>query len=360
MVGRAGGRCAPSAGRWDPRTSYPHGVRIAVVGAGVVGMSTTAALLDAGHQVDCFESGAIMGERSAGATRIFRLAHVDPELVRLAQRAKAGFGRWSEQAGRPMLVNSECVITGIDAADRAAAMAEAGADYEVVGVGSGRLRLPVREEPAVALIDVGGGVVNVDAVRDFLTQRAGSAVVSEPVYRLGITSGGAAQVVAAGGRREYDALLLAAGANTAHLAMQVGIYTPPLLAHHLRCTFRVEGDGWQSWIDKPADRPGTYQHQSGPGRWAVGGYVDPELTRWEVGREVAIDASRAALIDYARQYLAVDPSVAESLYCTTEAQLGDGIHVRCHGPVVVIYGDNLMKFAPVLGGDLALLLAGEE
>ncbi len=322
-------------------------------------MSTTAALLDAGHQVDCFESGAIMGERSAGATRIFRFAHVDPELVRLAQRAKVGFARWSEEAARPMLVDSECVITGTDAADRAAAMAEAGANYEVVGAGSGRLRLPVREEPAVALIDVGGGVVNVDAVRDFLTQRAGSAVVSEPVYRLGITPGGAAQVVAAGGRREYDALLLAAGANTAHLAMQVGIYTPPLLDHHLRCTFRVEGDGWQSWIDKPADRPGTYQHQSGPGRWAVGGHVDPGLTRWEIGREAAIDASRAALIDYARQYLAVDPSVAESLYCTT-APLGDGIHLRHHGPVVAIYGDNLMKFASVLGSDLALLLTGEK
>src|SRR5690242_2827776 len=114
-------------------------------------MSTTGALLDAGHQVDCFEPGAIMGERSIGSTRIFRLAHVDPELVRLAQRAKVGFDRWTEQAGRPMLVGSQCVVTGTDMADRAAAMAQVGADYEVVGAGSGRLRLPVRDEPAVAL-----------------------------------------------------------------------------------------------------------------------------------------------------------------------------------------------------------------
>jgi uncharacterized protein with NAD-binding domain and iron-sulfur cluster len=34
-------------------------VRVAVVGAGVVGMSTTVALLDAGHHVDCLELGAI-------------------------------------------------------------------------------------------------------------------------------------------------------------------------------------------------------------------------------------------------------------------------------------------------------------
>jgi sarcosine oxidase len=259
-----------------------------------------------------------------------------------------------------MLVNSHCVVTGTDMADRAAAMAQAGADYEVVGARSGRLRLPVREEPAVALIDIGGGVVDVDAVREFLTGRAGSAVLAEPVYGLDLTAGGGVRVVAAGGARDYDALLIAAGANTAHLAAQVGIYTPPLLAHHLRCTFRVDGDSWQSWIDKPTDRPGTYQHQSGPGRWAVGGHVDPRLTVWEVGRDAAVDASRTALLDYAREYLAVDPTVIESIYCTFEPELGDGIHVRRNGPVTVVYGDNLMKFAPVLGSDLSASLAGER
>ena len=35
-------------------------------------------------------------------------------------------------------------------------------------------------------------------------------------------------------------------------------------------------------------------------------------------------------------------------------------NVRRNGPVTVVYGDNLMKFAPVLGSDLALSLAGEE
>jgi sarcosine oxidase len=335
-------------------------VRIAVVGAGVVGMSTAAALLDSGHQVDCFESGTIMGERSAGSTRIFRYAHVDPELVRLARRAKVGFDRWSARSGRPMLVDSGCVVTGMDMADRAAAMAEAGADHEVVEAGSGRLRLPVRDEPPVALVDVGGGVVDVDAVRAFLTRHAGPAVVPEPVHRLEISPGGAAQVTAAGGRREYDAVLVAAGADTARLAAQVGISTPATLAHHLRCTFRVHGDGWQSWIDKPADIPGTYQHQAGPGLWAVGGRIDPELTAWEVGRDAAADASRTALIDYAREYLAVDPVVVESLYCTTDPQLGDGIHLRRNGPVTVVYGDNLMKFAPVLGEDLAMSLTAEK
>jgi sarcosine oxidase len=331
-----------------------------VVGAGVVGMSATVALLDAGHDVTCYEPGPIMGERSAGSTRIFRYAHVDADLVRLAQVAKDGFDRWSEQAGRPLLIPTECVITGVDVAERAAAMARAGAAFEVVGAGSGRLRLPVRDEPAVALIDVGGGVVDVDALRDHLTARGGRAVVREPVYRLDITPGGAAAVAVPGGRAEYDALLLAAGAATAHLAAPVGIYTSPLLSHHLRCTFPVADGEWQAWIDLPTDRPGTYQHRAGPGRWAVGGDVDPAATVWEAGREAAENASRAALLEYARTHLAVEPTIVDSVYCTSVPNLGDGVHLRRNGPILAVYGNNLMKFAPALGAELArAVVAGE-
>jgi len=328
-------------------------VRIAVVGAGVVGMSASAALLEAGRDVTCYESGAIMGERSVGSTRIFRLAHVDPDLVRLAQQAREGFDRWAKDTGRPMVVGTECVVTGSDMADRAAAMAEAGAEYELVGAASGRLRLPVVDEPAAALVDVGGGVVDVDAVRDVLTARAGAAVVWDRVYALDISTSGTAAVTSDRGKAEYDALVLAAGANTSHLAAQVGIYTPPMLAHHARFTFRTDGDGWQSWIDKPPAGVGTYQHQAGPGLWAVGGHVDLSLTAWEVGRDAAIEASRTALVDYARTRLAVDPTIVDSVYCTTVPNLGDGVEYRRNGPVLAVYGDNLMKFAPALGAAVA-------
>jgi sarcosine oxidase len=215
------------------------------------------------------------------------------------------------------------------------------------------LRLPVVEEPAAALIDVGGGVVDVDAVRDFLTARAGATVVRDRVYALDITTSGAAAVTSACGKAEYEALVLASGANTSHLAAQVGIYTPPMLAHHARFTFRSEGDGWQPWIDKPPGGVGTYQHQAGPGLWAVGGHVDPSLTAWEVGHDAAIEASRIALLDYARTRLTMDPTIVESVYCTTVPNLGDGVEYRRNGPVLAVYGDNLMKLAPALGRTVA-------
>lgn len=320
-------------------------------------MSTLAALIDAGHDATCYEPGPVMGARSAGSTRIFRLAHAESQLVCAAQAARDGFERWSRMASWPMLVDSGCVITGTDMADRAAAMAEAGADYELIGAGSGRLRVPVVDVPAAALLDVGGGVVDVDAVREHLTARAGHAVVHEPVYALGISAAGAAVVTSASGVTEFDAVVLAAGASTSHLAAQVGIYTPPLLAHHVRFTFAVDGSGWQSWIDRPASGLSTYQHEAGPGRWAVGGQVDPAATAWERGREAAVAASRQVISDYAARVLRVRPEILESLYCTTVPQLGDGVEFRRNGPILAVYGDNLMKLAPVLGAALAAAAA---
>jgi sarcosine oxidase len=70
--------------------------------AGVVGLATTVAVLRRGVDVTCFErTGAPMTERSAGSSRIFRLAHGTPELVQVAQAARAGYDRWSADAGTP-------------------------------------------------------------------------------------------------------------------------------------------------------------------------------------------------------------------------------------------------------------------
>ena len=328
-------------------------MRVAVVGAGVVGMSTTAALLDAGVEAVCFErSGAVMAERSAGASRIFRLAHADPDLVRLAGRAREGFGRWAERAGTPMVDRCGCVVSGGDAADRAAAMTAAGAAFELVEPGSDRLHLPATVTAEPVLLDPGGGVVDVDAVRAFLVARAGHAVVRDRVETVEITSAGAI-VRAGGGDGEFDAVVLAAGAGTSALAAQVGIATPSALVHHFRVTFPIAEARRPSWIDDPADGLPTYQHRSGPGRWSVGGTVDPALVAWEVGRDAAVAASREVLLAYARERLAVEPRIVDGLYCTHVPGAGDGITFQRSGPVLAVDGDNLMKFAPVLGESLA-------
>jgi len=326
-------------------------MRVAVVGAGVVGLAVTAALLERGADVVCFDrAGAPMTERSAGSSRIFRLAHGTPELVALARTAHFGFARWQAHSPSPLIAPVGCVISGTGVPEWASAMAAAGAAHEVVD-GAG-LRLPVRRAPSPALLDPAGGVIDVDAVRNLLAERAGRSVVDATVYSLE-QDRSTATVWSSAGREQFDGVLLAAGAGSSPLAAQVGLYLPTTLSHHVRFSFPIEPADWPCWIDKPAAEPGTYQHQSGTGRWSIGGYVDPARTAWELGREAATEASREAALSYARERLTVEPRIVQSLYCTHNPDLGDGYVVRRHGSVLAIYGENLFKLAPLLGDELA-------
>jgi sarcosine oxidase len=329
-------------------------MRVAVVGAGVIGLATTAALRDRGVDVTCYErSGAPMAERSAGSSRIFRLAHATPELVRVAQAAQTGYARWSTEAGTPLVGTSGCVVSGGDWQEWASAMTAAGAPVEIAGEGRTQLRLPAHVLPTGALLDPSGGVIDVDAVRRHLVARAGAAVAGEQVDVLDPGPGGVA-VGTPSGSAQFDAVVVVAGTGTQALAAQVGIPTPATLAHHVRFTFPLHRPGpWASWIDKPAGGMSTYQHQNGPGTWAVGGDVDPDLTAWEAGREAAAAASEHAVLRYARRHLDVEPRVVDRLYCAVHPGLGDGFEIRRSGAVVVAYGENLFKMAPVLAELLA-------
>jgi sarcosine oxidase len=328
-------------------------MRVAVVGAGVVGLATAACLVRDDVEVVCFErSATVMGERSAGSSRIFRLAHVDADLVRLADAARHGFARW----GAGIIDPVGCVVSGGDAAERAKAMAAVGVPHELRDTADG-LGLPVAGPvTGPVLVDSSGGVVDVDAVRAWLLGVAGRTVVHAEVD--GIESGGggggpAAAVRVDGATHRFDAVVLAAGAGTAGLATEVGIDLPSALQHHARFTFPLPDGPRPAWIDAPPTGLSTYQHRSGPGRWSVGGTVDAAAVAWDVGPDAATSASREIVLGYARERLTVTPKVVDTLYCTHAPDTGDGITFERSGAVLAVWGENLMKFAPVLGESLA-------
>ena len=68
-------------------------MRVAVVGAGVMGCATAWALRERGVDVTVHEQFALDHDRgsSHGRTRIFRIAYPDPYWIRFAQEAYAGW-----------------------------------------------------------------------------------------------------------------------------------------------------------------------------------------------------------------------------------------------------------------------------
>ncbi len=326
-----------------------------MIGGGVVGLSATVELLRRGTEAVCYERDTPMAERSAGDSRVFRLAHAYPDMVELAARSRRLYAGWGERAGVPLIDDVGTVVGGEAAGGWADAMAAAGAAHEIVEPGSPLLRLP-GPVTGPALLDPSGGVIRVDRVRAFLVAAAGAVrqVTAETIEE---TPTGV-RVVAGTATDDFDAALICAGAGTPDLAAAVGVDVPPALEHHVRFSFPLRPQAPPSpqcliTLGGPGD-PGTYQHRAAPGTWAVGADVAPAAVAWDLGREAAERASLAVVTDYvARELPGVEPRAVDRLYCTHNPDLSDGLQFLRRGRVLVVHGENLFKFAPLLGEILA-------
>jgi sarcosine oxidase len=330
-------------------------MRIGIIGGGVIGLATSYKLLKSGVDVICYDKQQLMSDRSAGSSRIFRLAHEQPDLVEIAIKSRRIFRSWEEYGSEQMISDAGLVISGGELEDWAASMAAAGARYEIADGCSESLRLPTHRLPNVALIDPGAGVIRVAAVAKFLVRAVGNSARNEYVYAIDSTTD-SVRVWTSRGSAHFDAVVICAGSGTSPLAAQVDICVPSALAHHLRLTFRLreEIENLRSWITRSPTGMSTYQHTNTTGQWAVGAHIDPKDSVWEVGRDHAVRVSRAAVRNYVASYLdMVEPNEIDELYCTITPELGDGYKILRSGRVLAIYGANLFKLAPVIGESLA-------
>jgi sarcosine oxidase len=331
-------------------------VRVAVVGAGVVGLAAAHGLGRAGHQVRCFEAAGPMAARSGGGTRIFRLAHAVPALVEAAARAGHGWQQWSRAAGTPLVGGEGLVVSGaIDGF--AAAMSSAGATHGVLD--RPPAGLPAARPAGPFLLDPAGGVIQAAATGRYLLGSVAGNLTRTEVTAVEVRGGAAVLALAGGGSWACDSVLLAAGAGTPRLAAQVGIDVPDRLVHHVRFTVPLRDPGAvpPCWLDRAgAWQPGftSYGHLAGRGLWAVGGHLPVQQTRWERGREAVTEASRQVVTRYVAEYVTgALPAVAGTVYCDVMDGLGDGFCAARSGPVLAVWGNNLFKFAPRLAEVLA-------
>ena len=80
-------------------------MRVAVIGAGVMGLATGWALRRRGVEVVVYEQFQVGNDRgsSHGRSRIFRLAYAEPEYVRLAQEALGLWRELEQESGETLL-----------------------------------------------------------------------------------------------------------------------------------------------------------------------------------------------------------------------------------------------------------------
>lgn len=334
-------------------------MRIAVIGGGVVGLATAAALLERGDcEVRCFEAGEPMQRRSSGDVRTFRTTHADASLVGLALASLPLWDAWSQRAGRPLIDRRGLIYNGVDARERLAMMKQHGISAELV-TGSVYVRdITTHDFDTPSLLDPLAGVIDVRALRNWLVSATRDVVASETVTGIRI-DGGLASVVTASESWEADSVVIAAGYDTADLAGQVDMHLPAEYMRVARFTFRMRNKFAMPpcFIDN-FDGVMAWGQSVGPGLFALGVHWPDEPT----SMDVSMEASVAAQLQMAHRYLAVRadrllPEPVQTLTCVADAG-GDGCFTERNGPVLAVWGDNLFKFAPLLGARLASAATG--
>ena len=344
---------------------------IAVIGAGIVGLSTAYTLVEAGVAVRVYDSGRPGNGQSGGEGRIFRHAHDDPRLVSFAIGSRAVWRQWQQRLGVELVSADGVVALGPPVERRLQVLEEVGG-VRARSIDSAEVaeRLPLMTGySGPAAFDEDGGAIRTSAAIEALAGAISDSLVADEVISVRPTRSGTVEVRAGGTCSEHSSVVVCAGRGTAALARAVGLSLPVQLAAHVRLTFAVRGD--------PPARAACVQDGSGDfGEVGTYGAPGPGNRRYSVGLSQTVNVQEdgslldpgalAALGDRAAAYVTralpgLDPQPLESRHCwVTELPWGpDGVAVWESDGIFFVAGHNLFKQAPALGRALAGAARGE-
>jgi sarcosine oxidase len=346
------------------------GADVAVIGAGIVGLSTAYALRQRGATVSVYERSVPGAGQSGGDSRIFRHGHDDRRLVEWARRSRGIYRRWEEELGVELVSEDGALYVGADAERRLELIEEVGGTRaRMIDADEVAERMPLlapREHPA--LLDADGGAIRAAGAIAALSGRLGDGLVGQEALSLRPLPGGTVEVFTPGLRTEHGAAVVCAGTSTPTLARGLGIAISMRTTLHGRVAFALRGGA-------PASLPcftDTTEDFSEPDMYGV---ASPDRTRFSVGvgeapaREdlsVLDPPAMSALDDRAAAFAVaalpgLDPTPVDHRHCfVTELPWAeDAVAVWEAGPLHFIAGNNLFKHAPALGEALAAAALGD-
>jgi sarcosine oxidase len=316
-------------------------MRVAIVGAGVMGCATAWALRERGAEVTVHEQFGIDHDRgsSHGRTRIFRIAYPEPHWIRFAQDAYTG---WQELDPSLLGLYGLIELVADRALTSARALDECGVPYRSLDRDEVRAYGASLPEGWEAVYVPDAGVVFAERARHAFLEAAGVEV--ETNRRIESTD-----------ELEADVVVVTAGSWVRELVPDV----PVTVTRETVAYFKREGPPPPSIVDLNAETGGhgMYSlhdpvHGLKAGAHHAGAGADPDT---EAPPDPAIVERIVAWVRERFPDVDPDPMAAESCLYTTTADHHFVLERRGRVVVGSACSGHGFKFAPAVGRRLAAL-----
>ncbi|GAB3523744.1 NAD(P)/FAD-dependent oxidoreductase [Arthrobacter monumenti] len=343
---------------------------VAVVGAGIVGLSTAYALKQRGVDITLYDAAPPGSGQSAGQSRIFRHAHNDPRLVDFVRTSRGLWRQWEQDWGIELISPDGAVAIGQTVGNKLETLAK----FDNIPA---RILDPLELHDVLpiladysdpAMFDVDGGAIRTLSAIGALSSRLQEKLVTDHVLSVRRTATGKMELRTGTRCDVFDHIVLCAGRGTAALARGAGMTIPVNLAAHVRATFELREN-------VPAGLP-TFQDGSGAfGETGIYAAPNPDNRYYSVGLSETVNVlddgsladpfALAELADRTAAYVeralpGLDPHPVDYVHCwVTLLPWGeDGVGAWSQDGLTAVAGHNLFKQAPALGEALAAAATG--